>query len=302
VSDSRERQRCAAWARDEGVEPGGTAPTSEVFVLVEHPLPWPSDINDDPLLAKLEAVARRHAGDRSVRLQALVGDPGAEMRKVIVFAVPAGPFRGFGRLEADAAASDLEEVVARLVAAEPPPPADSFTDVLVCTHGSRDTCCGSFGTRLWLELAALGDDVRVWRTSHTGGHRFAPTAVTFPDGSYWARLDAGVVDGIIRRELPSKVAAEHLRGCAAFPPPAQVADRGVFAERGWGWFDCTRMAEVRSLTRVELCYETPDGERGSYDVCLMEGRTVPVPDCGADPSTAKKTQTELRVSRITAWT
>ena len=66
----------------------------------------------------------------------------------------------------------------RLVAADIPEPVRGrVTDVLVCTHGTRDTCCGSLGTRLWRDLDAGGATVR--RTSHTGGHRFAPTAVTF---------------------------------------------------------------------------------------------------------------------------
>ena len=57
-----------------------------------------------------------------------------------------------------------------------------------------DRCCGSLGTALAQELLAdplqLGDDVRVWRTSHTGGHRFAPTALVLPQGT---------VVGLLRR-------------------------------------------------------------------------------------------------------
>ena len=52
-------------------------------------------------------------------------------------------------------------------------------DILVCTHGARDACCGKFGYGFYVEMRGLaavrGDGVRVWRTSHLGGHRFAPT-------------------------------------------------------------------------------------------------------------------------------
>ena len=48
--------------------------------------------------------------------------------------------------------------------------------LLVCTHGGRDRCCGSDGTRLFQALFPP-PGVRVWRTSHTAGHRFAPTAI-----------------------------------------------------------------------------------------------------------------------------
>ena len=299
--------RCAAWARDAEVDPAGTAPTSEVFVLVEHPLPWPNDVAEDPLLASLTQVALDAADGRSVRLQALMCDPDAPTRHVVVFAAGPLPFRGYGRLEGAGTPDELAGVVAALVSAEPPPPAGGVTDVLVCTHGSRDTCCGSLGTRLWLEAGDCDRAVdlagaRVWRTSHTGGHRFAPTAVTFPDGNYWAHLDPGLLAGVVERTLPAGEAVAHLRGCAAFGPEAQVADRAVLAERGWGWLGCARFGEQRSRLRVQLCFETPGGSRGAYDVCLAEGRRMPVPDCGGDPEAARKSQTELRVVRLRSYT
>ena len=304
--------RCAAWARDAEVDPAGTAPTCELFVLVEHPLPWPHDIGDDPHLAALEQVAARAAGGRKVRLQALVCEPEAATRRVIVFAAGPPPFRGYGRLEGSGAPDELADVVESLVSAEPPAPVAGVTDVLVCTHGSRDSCCGSLGTRLWRDAGECDaaecdpvvdlDDVRVWRTSHTGGHRFAPTAVTFPDGNYWAHLDPTLLAGVVERTASAEEAAAHLRGCAAFTPAVQVADRAGFAQQGWDWLEGGRFGDERSPLRVELCFESPDGTRGTYDVRLAEGRRMPIPDCGGDPEAAKKSQTELRVVGLQRWT
>jgi hypothetical protein len=293
--------RCASWARVVELDPAGTAPTTDVFVLVEHPLPWPKDIGDDPHLAALQRVASEHAAGRSVRLQAVAVEAGATTRRVVVFATGAPPFTGYGRSEAAGAPDELPGIVADLVAAPPaaPAPAGSrTTDVLVCTHGSRDACCGSQGTRLFMDADGAIDGVRVWRTSHTGGHRFAPTAITFPDGNYWAFLDRPALEGIVDRTLPAAEAATHLRGCAAFSPAAQVADRAVLAQQGWGWLDCARSAEERSPRRVEVTFETPGGERGGYDLLVEEGRMMPVPDCGGDPQLAKKSQPELRVASL----
>jgi hypothetical protein len=265
-----------------------------VFVLVEHPLPWPSDLADDPRLAEVQRVAERAAPDRTVRLQAVVPEPSARVRRVIAFIASADPFRGYGRVESTAAPEALSEVVAELVGSTPPPVQTGIvSDVLICTHGSRDSCCGSLGTRLWLEQDRA--EVRVWRTSHTGGHRFAPTAITFPDGNYWARLDADSLAGIVDRTLDPVVAAAHLRGCAAFSPVGQVADRAALATRGWPWLDVARFVEERSPSLVELCFESAAGERGGFVVRVESVRTVPVPDCGADPADATKHQTELRV-------
>jgi hypothetical protein len=290
--------RCSPWARAAGVDPGGTAPTTDVFVLVEQPLPWPSDIADDPTVAEIQRLAAGAAGGRRVRLQAVAADAGAALRRVVVFSSDGPPFRGYGRLEAAVPPARLADAVVDLVTRRAPPPADAVTDVLICAHGSRDTCCGSLGTRLWLEQGRT--DVSVWRTSHTGGHRFAPTAITFPDGNYWAWLDADVLGGVVRRSLDPSVAATHLRGCAAFSPAAQVADRAVLADRGWSWLDAARFAEQRSARQVELCFETDQGERGGYVVDLEIGDEVPVPDCGTDPRMAKKHQTELRAVAVRA--
>jgi hypothetical protein len=303
MNDAKRPSRCAAWAREVGLDPGGTAPRADVFVIVEHPLPWPSDLGDDPLLSALERIAREHAGSgRSVRLQAVAVDPEALTRRVIVFHGGSPPFSGYGRLEGAGIPEQLPEIVAGLVGAEPQPPVTGrVTDLLICAHGSRDTCCGSLGTRLWLDLDG-SLDVRVWRTSHTGGHRFAPTAITFPDGNYWAHLDADRLRGVVDRTLPAETAAGHLRGCASFTPNVQVADRAVLARLGWGWLDCARFGEQRSPRRVQLCFEAPDGERGGFDVWVDEARQMPVPDCGGDPATATKVQSEFRVARLKAWT
>jgi hypothetical protein len=303
VSERMNVSRCAEWAREVELDPAGTAPRGDVFVVVEHPLPWPSDLAVDPLLATLRDVAEQHVSPGcTVRVQAVVGDADAAARRVVVFAATGPPFTGFSRLEAMGTMEELPDVVASLVGATPQRPATSaVTDILVCTHGRRDPCCGSLGTRLWREMQVTMPEVSIWRTSHTGGHRFAPTAITFPDGNSWARLDAEAVRGIADRTLPAKAAVALLRGCTAFTPAVQVADRAVLAARGWSWLDCARFGEERSPRRVQLCFESPEGAHGGYDVRLTEGRRMPVPDCGTDPAAATKAHAELRVTGMRSW-
>ncbi len=296
-----EGPRCAAWAREVGLDPAGTAPRTDVFVLVEHPLPWPSAISDDPFLAEIERVAREAAGpERTVRVQALAVDAPTTVRKVVVFATGRGPVRGYGRLEGEGRADERVTIVSTLVAADPPPPTrGGVTDVLVCTHGTRDSCCGSLGTRLWQTAERRG--VHLWRTSHTGGHRFAPTAITFPDGCYWAFLDPASLQGIVDQTLAPDLAVTHLRGCAAFSPVVQVADRAIFASEGWDWLACARFGEQRGPRRVEICFETAARVRGGYDVCVENPRQMPVPDCGHLPGPESKAQVEWAVTRVQAW-
>src|SRR5262245_13865966 len=60
---------------------------------------------------------------------------------------------------------------------------------LVCTNGRRDVCCAVRGRPVAREAAHLRPG-QVWETSHTGGHRFAPTGVLLPYGLTLARLTA----------------------------------------------------------------------------------------------------------------
>ena len=65
-------------------------------------------------------------------------------------------------------------------------------DIVVCTHGSRDVCCGRFGYQVYDILRRrymVRGKIRVWRSSHIGGHRFAPTLIDYPEARYWGHLE-----------------------------------------------------------------------------------------------------------------
>ena len=303
-------ERCSLLTRSLGVDPVGTAGSFDVFVLLEHPLPWPRDLGDDPALAPLLAAAAADAG-RRWRLQGLVphGDGDGE-RRVIVYERPADGFHGYVRREATAPAGDVVELAGALAAGGgdvPRTDADDVQDVLICTHGRRDVCCGTLGTALWRDLDGrlhvLGPDVRLWRTSHTGGHRFAPTAITFPAGQYWSAVDARLIRHVVRRDGAVEDATTRYRGSAAMPSPAvQAAEREAFRREGWPWLTYVRSGRELSstdgtvLARVE--FTTPAGRSGGYDVEVVVRRVVPVPDCGKPLAEAKKSEAELAVVSV----
>jgi hypothetical protein len=322
--------RCAALARADGYRPGGSAASAAAFVLVETPLPWPKDVADHPLLAPLAPVAAEHGA----RLQAVVpeGTTPSDSARVVVYRRPAGglgPFVRFVRHERVVALDRLVAEVGALLdqaaadsAADPAGANvvgagdghdDGLIDVLVCTHGRRDVCCGSDGMRTYAQLAALAlPGVRLWRTSHTGGHRFAPTAVTFPDGRAWASVDGDLLAGIVTRSVEAAVASAHDRGGAAFDDPyVQAADGAVLGVEGWGWLDVVRRAESTPLAddrrRVTLTGADGAADGGIepivYRAEVVVSRIVPVPDCGKPLDEARKSSPEFEVvalDRITA--
>lgn len=287
--------RCSPWTQAQGVDPIGSATTFDALVLVEWPLPWPHDVSEIPELSPASAAP-------GVRVMTVLPQPaaGADGGVTIVHRRRTGtnhlagvdhrvPRHGVADLLAVLAAEPLADHLDRAsVTGESPP------EVLVCGHGKRDACCGRWGTLLHVELAERWPDVRVWRCSHTGGHRFAPTAITLPEGRAWAYADADLLDGVVRRTGDLQALAAHDRGTTALDQWAQVVERAVFGHIGWSWLDggqastSTEVATDGQSASVRLTWA------GGSAVGVVEvTREVPVLVCGEPPEHATKTSPEL---------
>ncbi len=149
-------------------------------------------------------------------------------------------------------------------------PALSPTDephLLVCTNGRRDLCCAVRGRPVAQGVAAARPG-RVWETSHTGGHRFAPTAVLLPSGVTLARLDVDLalqaLDAAARHQLPSVLHGPvHDRGACGLPPAQRVAVSAVRAA-----------ADVPGLHDLTPAEPAPAGEATwRVDVRHRDGRS-----------------------------
>jgi hypothetical protein len=302
-------QRCSGFAREQDLDPAGSAGSYSGFALVEIPLPWPREITEHPALVPVASRLK----DAGVRVQGLVPSDasGPGDRRLVWFTRPEGSFdryrgtawsvpddRVAGALSALVGGGGTDAGSASVIA-------EAGRHVLMCTHGRRDACCGTLGTRLAVALPGLGAGVHVWRTSHTGGHRFAPTALLLPEGTLWAYLDLDLLVGISDRTLDVDEAARLYRGCAGLDSPEmQAAEREALRAIGWSWFDHRRRGRVIALdgdrTRVRLEAESPDGRRLAFEATVEVARMVPVPDCGKPVSEAKKSAPELRVSGFAA--
>lgn len=114
---------------------------------------------------------------------------------------------------------------------------------LVCTNGLRDRCCAKFGLPLYNALSVrLGESV--WQTTHTGGHRFAPTLLSFPDGSSYGRLAPDDVDELIARQQRGELFVEKLRGRTCYDPLTQIADYFLRRELGEAAIGALRRGQV----------------------------------------------------------
>ena len=126
---------------------------------------------------------------------------------------------------------------------------DRVRDLLVCTHGNVDAACARFGYPIYKTLRdkyAKGSDgnLRVWRCSHFGGHRFAPTLLDLPQGQFWGHLEPDVLDAISRREGAIADLQRFYRGWAGFDRFAQVAEREIWLHEGWDWLAQHKSARI----------------------------------------------------------
>ena len=295
---------CSDWAKSQQLDPIGSAGYYDGFLLVEQPLPWPADVSDMPELVEVAKVAY---GAR-LRLQALAraSGPDAEgaLRRVICYRSTrpgwAGPMARAERLaEPGLLAEAARAVVEQAAVAPEDAVGDALADVLVCTHGRRDACCGARGMEL---VGALTDaptfgqpGVRVWRTSHTGGHRFAPTAVALPSASLWAWADASLLSQVVWSEGPLGSALSRYRGCASLGSPAhQAVEKAVLSEVGWTLLSSGRRAADLGGGLIGLETEL----YGTWEAVVREGRRVAQPDCRSDPRLATKQSVEWVVEDL----
>ncbi|HEX4901245.1 MAG TPA: sucrase ferredoxin [Acidimicrobiales bacterium] len=286
--------RCAPWTLDQGVDPIGSAVQFDHLVTVELPLPWPADIGDLPWVADLDPVP-------GTRLQTIVPEVARTDGTVLVTRWDRAGARFHGTDWFVPGVDVVDAVAAAAAGGEPgaegtPAP----QEVLVCGHGARDRCCGGSGTRLAVEARAALPGWRIRRTSHLGGHRFAPTAVTLPEGRAWAFLDAEVLAGIVERTLHPHDARDHYRGHVALDPWAQVVEAAGLTTEGWAALDVddlrgeVEVADDGDHASVTVHWDGPDGpDSRTGDVRVR--RRYPVLQCGLPPEAAKKSSPEFEL-------
>ncbi len=154
-------------------------------------------------------------------------------------------------------------------------------DILVCTHGSHDMCCARYGNPFYYHadatIADLGlDDVRIWKSSHFGGHRFAPTAIDLPEGRYYGVLDKESFKSILTRSGDINCLNKVYRGWGILPPTMQILERELILRYGWDWFDYKVAGKIikQSLDNctieAELTFEKPSGSLYTYQARLVK--------------------------------
>ncbi len=215
---------CSQLSRAQDEPMAGTAVTAPVWLLLEYRQPWLAEATtDNRLPAAVQAHLHNHLTAVNGRLQFIRQMPNPDQLHcfVVVLEEPAArlyrfPFDDYHDL--------LDLDIPAICAGAMQFTAYRYTNplTLVCTNGKRDRCCALHGGALYREMAAQG--TAVWQTTHLGGHRFAPTLMSFPDGVCYGRFTTADIPRLLRAQQTGELLLDRLRGRSLYTPPTQAAD------------------------------------------------------------------------------
>lgn len=227
---------CAPFTRNLGASPAGSGLGLDRIVLVSVPGPWPkpalSHSTLKPLVAPLTAspvITRLFAAEP------VVGCATIEVFDRSALGATRQQFEADSSSTIDEQHAWLQQTVSQIAQSPQASAGHELEDpvMLVCTQGSHDMCCGVQGQAFAELLEARSAGIHVRRVSHTGGHRFAPTAVSLPDGRMWAWLDEELVDRIVGNRLTDEDLRMRCRGWWGAPKgTAQVAELAARIDNG----------------------------------------------------------------------
>ncbi|WP_421084209.1 sucrase ferredoxin [Rothia nasimurium] len=215
----------------------GTAARESLWVLLEHPGGWGRDILDGTTFGPdLSAALKEKMAQAGGRLL-LIRHPGREGQKAkdagtrrrAFVAVTGGQADTIARLYSFevTGAEDLPTLPLETPENIPGAVVSRETLTLICTHSKRDRCCAVRGRPIASFVAEQLADGSVWECSHTGGHRFAPVAISLPTGYTYGRLNFEQALALAQEAQKGQVALEGLRGRSSHSPIEQVAEVAV---------------------------------------------------------------------------
>lgn len=281
---------CAEASRQAAEDIIGSGTPYATYVLVECPTPWAFAAFDSPAVPQnLQALVQQvEQAKLSVRFLLIASQRRklTPQTKLLIYQQEHQSFMGgYTRSEWDV--GNIEQVagiVGGYLAGERTGNVNQscdLQDILICTHGIHDQCCAKYGLPFYRQaIAAISDlnlnSVRVWKASHFGGHRFAPTAIALPDGRYYGVLNDAALRTILTHSGDIQTLRTVYRGWGILPTPLQVLERELMLQYGWNWFDyrinytILNQSENQDWIQVEFAFEQPDGTVYTYQAELIQ--------------------------------
>jgi len=283
---------CSDSSRQAGEDVIGSATNYQTYILVECPLPWTSEAFNSKWVPQnlrilVEEVKRAKL---PIRFLLIANDVSHKVNHttLLIYQRKEGLSNGFCKQEFKLA--NIEQVAAVVqkwlwgISSNSEVETDESRDILVCTHGSHDKCCARYGAPFYFNLTATIadlclDNVRIWKSSHFGGHRFAPTVIDLPEGRYYGVLDQDSFRSILTRTGDIQCLNKVYRGWGILPAALQILERELIFRNGWDWFNYKVVGKIleQSLDNNtilgELIFEQPSGSLYTYQAKLVKDET-----------------------------
>jgi len=296
--------------RELNIDSGGTGLRADLFLAVDVPLPWPKPVFNHQLLTGVTELLDSYS--TPIRLLASVPDNNnrltvtayqrkqtdhsheSSLRRSQTTFQPSDLLDVLKVILDEKEAEDSIEVVQE----------EQVRELWICTQGSHDVCCGSEGTALSLEANKNLHGVKVRRVSHLGGHRFAPTAVTFPDGRMWSHLSMENLHKIFDETPIEENLLKKCRGWSGSETGAeQIAEREGLNLYGWSWDKYKRKTTVISEEESKIIVLVTGFAPGHqtetrFEVVINESGKTPVFSCDKAGETPAKWQTQYEVKTV----
>lgn len=220
---------CSDISRQVGEPLFGTASHANVWLFLEYNRPWAAkatEENELPATVK-EWLTQQLQGIKNGRLQFIRQlIPTNEPTFWVLIAHETSPrLYHFSLTSYDGLLSlDIQSLLADATGSHPALVAQPSPLYLICTNAKRDKCCGVYGAALYRQLLESPVAAQVWQTTHLGGHRFAPTLMTLPDGVYYGRISPADLSTFITTTQQGHLYLPAYRGRTCYPEPVQAAE------------------------------------------------------------------------------
>ncbi|MFY7887125.1 MAG: sucrase ferredoxin [Dolichospermum sp.] len=280
---------CADHSREIQEDVIGSATNHQTYILVECPTPWVSEaFNSKWVPDNLRIlVADVKRAKLSIHFLLIANDEThrEEQTTLLIYQQEKGLSNGYRKQEFKL--PNIEQVAGVVrkwltgVSVDDEIASNTTRDILVCTHGSHDQCCAKYGNPFYFHAQNTIFDLqlnhlRIWRSSHFGGHRFAPTAIDFPQGRYYGVLDQDTFKSILTQTGNIECLNKVYRGWGILPNPLQILERELMLRLGWDWFNYKVTGKIleKSLDNQtilgELSFEQPSGTLYTYQAKLVK--------------------------------
>jgi hypothetical protein len=292
---------CSQLALESNEMMAGTAVSASVWILLEYRQIWQAKATrDNTLPTSVKIWLDEQLGAVNGRLQFIRQAP-YQRRYRCFISVPDAQSPRIYRFDyaeyEELINLDLKAIVENVAHYTPYLTTDPL--FLVCTNGKRDRCCAKFGTALYRAFSNVVGTA-VWQTTHLGGHRFAPTLMSFPEGVCYGHVTNDDIPQLLAAQQNGDFYLPRLRGRALYDAVTQVAEYYLCQQENTSRLTTFQHVNTESVNQKEWAVQFHNNEEDTlFQVDITEGEPQTInATCGTLKTKSIPTYLLKQISRL----